>query len=150
MWNNSSSDPVDDLDTELVVQAEWDYPLPPEVARRWARRVLTVHPALLPLYDDAVRSPLAVQELVLQSGALVTGATACLLEKDGLPGPIILQRTVPVQPEDTPETLLRRVTEEAGRLLLPKALAMFCSGRLCIHGRQTKLLPVLDGPNPNE
>lgn len=143
-FHRALKDRLEDLDTELVVLADWPWPLPEPILRRWSGHVLALHPALLPLYGDAVRTPEEIQRLVLESGAQTAGATACLLEPDGLPGPVLLQRPVPVLPGDTPEKLLRRITEEAERLLLPEALAMVCSGRLCVRGRQTFLLPVME------
>ena len=136
-------DKLDDLDTDFVVLSDWDYPLPREILVRWPRSILCLWPSLLPAWGEERLAPMEIQERVLQSGAQLTGATACLLETDGLPGPILLQRSVAIQPGDTPEKLLRRVNEEAGRLILPEAMGMFCSGRLCIHGKQTKLLPPL-------
>lgn len=144
-FHRALRDKLEDMDAELVALADWPWPLPESILRRWAGHVLALHPSLLPQYGDAVRTPEEIQRLVLDGGAQTAGATACLLEPDGLPGPVLLQRPVPVLPGDTPEGLRSRITREAEGYLLPKALAMVCSGRLCIRGKRTCLLPEMKG-----
>ena len=73
---------------------------------------------------------------MLERGVKVTGATAYFADQDGRVGGIILQKAVAVLPGDDPESLRRRVTEEAEWKLLSRAVALYCEGRLSIHGKR--------------
>ena len=115
---------LDDLDIDLVIMAGWRYPLSEDVLRRWERHILCLYPVL--------RRETAEIEL-----------TACLLERTGEPGAELVKRSIPLRAEDTAETLPAHIAEE-GAPLLREAAAMICSGRLCIHGRQAKMLPELE------
>ena len=95
-------------------------------------RIINVHPALLPAFGGKGYYGLHVHEAVLQRGAKVTGATVHFVNEVCDGGPIILQKAVEVRPGDTPETLQRRVMEEAEWQLLPKAVSLFCEGKLQI------------------
>ena len=95
-------------------------------------RIINVHPALLPAFGGKGYYGLHVHEAVLQRGAKVTGATVHFVNEVCDGGPIILQKAVEVKPGDTPETLQRRVMEEAEWQLLPKAVSLFCEGKLQI------------------
>jgi phosphoribosylglycinamide formyltransferase-1 len=70
----------------------------------------------------------------------LTGATVHFVSEDTDAGPIILQKAVPVLPGDTPETLQRRVMEQAEWILLPRAVSLFCEGKLRVEGRQVLIL----------
>ena len=96
-------------------------------------RIINVHPALLPAFGGKGYYGLHVHEAVLQRGAKVTGATVHFVNEVCDGGPIILQKAVEVRPGDTPETLQRRVMEEAEWQLLPKAVSLFCEGKLQIE-----------------
>ena len=95
---------------------------------------MNVHPALLPAFGGKGFYGLHVHEAVLARGCKVTGATVHFANEVCDGGPIILQKAVEVQENDTPETLQRRVMEEAEWQLLPKAVALFCQGRLRVEG----------------
>lgn len=95
-------------------------------------RIINVHPALLPAFGGKGYYGLHVHEAVLQRGAKVTGATVHFVNEVCDGGPIILQKAVEVKPGDTPEVLQRRVMEEAEWQLLPKAVSLFCEGKLQI------------------
>lgn len=97
-------------------------------------RIMNVHPALLPAFGGKGFYGLHVHEAVLRRGCRLTGATVHFANEVCDGGPIILQKAVEVQENDTPETLQRRVMEEAEWQLLPKAVALFCQGRLRVEG----------------
>ncbi len=88
--------------------------------------IVNIHPALIPSFCGLGYYGLRVHEAALARGVKVTGATAHLVtgEVDG--GPILLQKAVEVQPGDTPETLQRRVMEQAEWEILPRAVRMIC------------------------
>lgn len=95
-------------------------------------RVMNVHPALLPAFGGKGFYGLHVHEAVLRRGCKVTGATVHFANEICDGGPIILQKAVEVKEGDTPEILQRRVMEQAEWKLLPKAVALFCQGRLSV------------------
>ena len=96
----------------------------PRVLQSWAGRIVNIHPALIPSFCGMGYYGLRVHEAALRRGVKVTGATAHLVtgEVDG--GPILLQKAVSVLPDDTPETLQKRVMVEAEWQILPQAVEM--------------------------
>lgn len=120
--------------TDLVVLAGFLTIFGPTVVRAFPNRIINVHPALLPSFGGKGYYGLHVHEAVLQSGVKVTGATVHFVNENCDAGPIILQQAVPVQPGDTPQSLQRRVMEQAEWKLLPRAVALFCAGRLTVCG----------------
>lgn len=101
--------------------------------KAFPNRIINVHPALLPAFGGKGYYGLHVHEAVLQRGVKVTGATVHFVNEICDGGPIILQKAVEVKAGDTPETLQRRVMEEAEWQLLPKAVSLFCEGKLELH-----------------
>lgn len=101
--------------------------------KAFPNKIINVHPALLPAFGGKGYYGLHVHEAVLERGVKVTGATVHFVNEVCDGGPIILQKAVAVQPGDTPELLQKRVMEEAEWLLLPKAVSLFCEGRLTVQ-----------------
>ncbi len=108
--------------------------------RAFPNRILNVHPALLPAFGGKGFYGLHVHEAVLARGCKVTGATVHFVNEVCDGGPIILQKAVEVREDDAPETLQRRVMEQAEWVLLPQAVSLFCQGRLRIEGGVVKIL----------
>ena len=108
--------------------------LPENVIRAYDHRILNIHPSLIPSFCGDGFYGLHVHEAALKRGVKVTGATAYFADGDGRVGGIILQKAVEVLPDDDPETLQRRVMEEAEWKLLSQAVTLYCSGRLSVHG----------------
>jgi len=92
----------------------------------YPNRILNVHPALIPAFSGKGYYGLKVHEAALARGVKITGATVHLVNEEADAGPILLQKAVPVQPDDTPETLQRRVMEQAEWVLLPRAVEEIC------------------------
>src|SRR5699024_10348192 len=90
-------------------------------------KILNVHPSLIPSFWGPGYYGLRVHEAALARGVKVTGATVHLVNEECDGGPILLQKAVEVRPDDTPESLQKRVMVEAEWQLLPRALAMVCS-----------------------
>ena len=88
---------------------------------KWPNRILNVHPSLIPAFCGAGYYGLRVHEAALARGVKVTGATVHLVNEIPDGGPIVLQKAVELLPGDTPETLQRRVMEQAEWILLPQA-----------------------------
>ena len=121
---------------ELVVLAGYLSILSESVVSRYADRILNVHPSLIPSFCGKGYYGLKVHEAVLAYGVKVTGATVHFVNEVPDGGAILLQQAVEVWPDDTPETLQRRVMEQAEWKLLPRAVALFCEGRIRFEGRR--------------
>ncbi|MBQ8509611.1 MAG: phosphoribosylglycinamide formyltransferase [Clostridia bacterium] len=100
----------------------------------YANRVINVHPALIPSFCGDGFYGLHVHEAALAKGVKVSGATVHFVNEICDGGPIILQKAVSVEQGDTPETLQRRIMEQAEWQILPEAVELFCADRLEVHG----------------
>lgn len=117
-------------DIGLVVLAGFLSVLGPSVVQAYPRRILNVHPALIPAFCGPGMYGLRPHQAALARGCKVTGATVHFVNEECDGGPILLQKAVDILPGDTPETLQKRVMVEAEWKLLPKAVAMVCSGEI--------------------
>ncbi|MBS4786315.1 MAG: phosphoribosylglycinamide formyltransferase [Clostridiales bacterium] len=115
---------------DLIVLAGFMCILGETFTRAYDRRILNVHPSLIPSFCGEGFYGLHVHEAALAYGVKVTGATVHFVNEVTDGGQIILQRAVDVLPGDTPETLQKRVMEQAEWELLPRAVAMICSGEI--------------------
>ena len=119
-----------DMDVELVILAGYDRALG-VIPYQFKNRVIGSYPALYPAFNDYEGD---ICRAVLERGIKITGATAFFADGDGKVGSIILQKAVEVLPGDDPMSLKRRVAEEAEWKILPEAVALYCGGRLAVHG----------------
>ncbi len=115
---------------EAVVLAGYLSMVGQNVVRAYPDRILNIHPSLIPSFCGAGYYGLRVHEAALKKGVKVTGATVHLVNEEYDDGRIVLQKAVYVEEGDTPETLQRRVMEQAEWEILPKALDLLTSGRL--------------------
>ena len=122
---------------DLVVLAGFMTIISEKVVRHYENRIINVHPALIPSFCGEGFYGLKVHEAALAKGVRVTGATVHFVNEVCDGGPIILQKAVEVLPGDTPETLQRRVMEQAEWKLLPKAVSLFCEGRIEVADGRT-------------
>ncbi len=106
---------------ELIILAGFLSILSEDFTRRWPERILNVHPSLIPSFCGQGYYGLRVHEAALQRGVQYTGATVHFVNEIPDGGRILLQKPVAVEPGDTPETLQRRVMEQAEWILLPRA-----------------------------
>lgn len=116
----------------LVVLAGFLTFVGPRVVERYRNRILNVHPSLIPSFCGPGFYGLRVHEAALRRGVKVTGATVHFVNEVCDGGPIVLQKAVKVLPGDTPQTLQKRVMEQAEWKILPEAVALFCGNRLSI------------------
>lgn len=123
------------LQIDLVVLAGCMIIFTEELVDAYPNAVMNVHPALIPSFCGAGYYGLRVHEEALRYGVKLTGATVHFVSEECDGGPIIAQKAVAIQEGDTPETLQRRVMEEAEWKLLPQAVSLFCQDRLCVDGR---------------
>lgn len=118
------------LQADLVVLAGFLCILGETVIQAYDRRIINVHPSLIPSFCGDGFYGLKVHEEALRYGVKVTGATVHFVNQVTDGGQIILQKAVPVEEGDTPETLQKRVMEQAEWDLLPKAVSLFCEGKI--------------------
>ncbi len=120
---------------DLVVQGGWLclWKIPPQ----YENRVMNIHPALLPCFGGQGMWGHHVHEAVLATGCKVSGCTVHFCTNEYDRGPIIVQRTCPVQDDDTPDTLAARVFEQEC-LAFPEAIKLFAEGRLQVVGNRVK------------
>ena len=118
---------------DLVVYAGFMTILDEQIVKAFPYKMMNVHPALIPSFCGKGFYGLHVHEAVLQSGVKLTGATVHFVTEVCEGGPIILQKAVAVKNGDTPETLQRRVMEQAEWELLPKAVSLFCEDKIKVE-----------------
>ena len=130
LFNEALLKCVDEAAPDLVVLAGFLVVLPPAMITKYQGRIINIHPSLIPSFCGKGYYGLKVHEAALARGVKVTGATVHYVDAGTDTGPIILQKAVEVQPDDTPETLQRRVMEQAEWQILPRAIDMIANGGL--------------------
>ena len=124
-----------ELTIDLVVLAGFMVILTEEMVQAYPNAIVNVHPALIPSFCGAGYYGLHVHEKALEYGVKLSGATVHFVSEECDGGPIILQKAVPVEEGDTPETLQRRIMEQAEWIILPQAVSLFCQDKLSVEGR---------------
>lgn len=122
---------------ELAVQAGWTCMW--HIPDRWYGRVMNIHPALLPKFGGKGYFGHHVHEAVLAAGEAESGCTVHFANNEYDAGPVILQRVIPVQPDDTPDTLAARVFEQEC-IAYPVAIRLYAEGRLRIDGNHVEIV----------
>ena len=117
---------------DLVVLAGFLTIIDEQVYNAFPNKILNVHPALIPSFCGKGFYGLYVHEAALKKGVKVSGATVHVVTPECDAGPIVLQKAVEVKEDDTPETLQRRIMEEAEWKILPKAVQLFCDGKITV------------------
>ena len=118
---------------DLVVLAGYLVAIPPMIVEAYPNRIINIHPSLIPSFCGTGFYGLKVHEGALSRGVKVTGATVHFEDAGTDTGPIILQKAVEVQEEDTPEILQRRVMEEAEWKILPRAIDLIANGKVTVR-----------------
>lgn len=129
---------LDEAAIDLVVLAGYLVILPENFVRHFYGRMINIHPSLIPSHCGAGYYGLKVHESVLARGNKVTGATVHFVDEGTDSGPIILQKAVEVSEDDTPETLQKRVMEQAEWKILPQAIDMIANDKIEIEGNIVK------------
>lgn len=124
---------------DLVVLAGFLCILGSQVVTAYANRIINVHPSLIPSFCGDGCYGLKVHEMALEYGVKVTGATVHFVNEVTDGGAIILQKSVDILEDDTPQSLQKRVMEQAEWVLLPQAVSLFCQERLVIEGRKVHI-----------
>jgi len=129
-----------ELGVELVVTAGFLTILDEGFSDYYANRMINIHPSLVPSFCGKGFYGLHVHEAVLASGVKITGATVQFAVAEADAGPIISQKAVEVMDDDTPETLQRRVMEEAEWKLLPQAVKLFAENKIIVENNKARIL----------
>lgn len=126
-FNQALLNKVDEYQLDLIVLAGFLVTIPAAMIQKYRDKIINIHPSLIPSFCGVGYYGLKVHEAALKRGVKVTGATVHFVDEGTDTGPILLQKAVEVKEGDTPETLQRRVMEEAEWILLPKAIQMIAN-----------------------
>ena len=129
-WENRLIEELDGAGTDLIVLAGFLAILSEKFTKHYENRIINIHPSLIPSFCGAGYYGLKVHEEALKKGVKVTGATVHYVNEGIDSGKIISQKAVCVQDGDTPETLQRRVMEQAEWILLPQAIDDIANNRI--------------------
>ncbi|MBN1776035.1 MAG: phosphoribosylglycinamide formyltransferase [Clostridiales bacterium] len=129
-----------DVKTELVVLAGFLSLLGPSVIRQFSERIINIHPALIPSFCGPGMYGIRPHQAALERGVKVSGATVHFVNEHYDEGPIILQKAIDIMPDDTPETLQKRIMVECEQELLPQAIRLIADRRVQITNNIVTLL----------
>lgn len=128
LFNEALLEGVRKYSPDLIVLAGFLVAIPPQMVKAYPDRIINIHPSLIPSFCGKGFYGLKVHEAALAKGVKVTGATVHYVDEGMDTGRIIFQKPVMVEEGDTPETLQRRVMEQAEWIILPKAIDMIANG----------------------
>lgn len=128
---------LEENDIQLIVLAGFMSILSKKFTKKYENRIINIHPSLIPSFCGEGFYGLHVHEAALKKGVKVTGATVHIVNEIPDGGPIIMQRAVYVEENDTPETLQKRVMEQAEWKILPESVELMCSGKVKIENGRT-------------
>ena len=137
-FNRVFTEKMCELAPDLIVLAGFLVKIPEKMVKQFSNRIVNIHPSLIPAFCGVGYYGLTVHEKALERGVKVTGATVHFVNEGMDEGPIIAQKAVPVEEDDTPEILQRRVMEQAEWILLPQAIDDIANDRLTVVGHQVK------------
>ncbi len=131
-YSKAMADTLKAENADLVVYAGFMTILDEQVCNAFPYKMMNVHPALIPSFCGKGFYGLHVHEAALAKGVKLSGATVHFVTEECDGGPIILQKAVEVKNGDTPETLQKRIMEEAEWKILPKAVQLFCDDKITV------------------
>lgn len=140
LFNEALLEAVQASGADLIVLAGFLVVIPEQMIRAYRNRIINIHPSLIPSFCGTGYYGLKVHEGVLARGVKVTGATVHFVDEGTDTGPILLQKAVEVRQDDTPQSLQRRVMEEAEWKLLPRAIDLIAHDRVRVEGAKTVIL----------
>ncbi len=124
---------VEEASPDLIVLAGFMVKVPTELIKKYENRIINVHPALIPAFCGTGYYGLRVHEAALARGVKITGATVHFVDEGMDTGPIIMQKAVEVHEDDTPETLQKRVMQEAEGVILPWCINLIAAGQVKVE-----------------
>ena len=139
-FNDAVLEVIEESKADLIVLAGCLMYIPPKLIEKYHNRIINIHPSLIPSFCGTGYYGLKVHEGVLSRGVKVTGATVHFVDEGTDTGPIILQKAVEVEQDDTPEILQRRVMEQAEWKILPKAIDLIANGKVKVENGRTHII----------
>lgn len=131
---------LDKFGVELIVLAGFMTVLGKSFTEKYKNRIINIHPALIPSFCGDGFYGLKVHEAALEKGVKVTGATVHFVNEETDAGPIILQKAVYIEDDDTPEILQKRVMEQAEWKIFPEAVKLISEGKIKVEGNKVRRL----------
>ena len=138
-YTRALADSLTEAGVDLVVLAGFLTIVDEQLYDRFPNKILNVHPALIPSFCGKGYYGLHVHEAALEKGVKVSGATVHIVTPECDAGPIVLQKAVEVRDGDTPETLQRRIMEEAEWRILPEAVRLFSDGLVAVENGKVRI-----------
>ena len=135
-YSRALTDTLIENNMDLVVLAGFLTIFDEQVYEAFTNKILNVHPALIPSFCGKGFYGLHVHEAALEKGVRISGATVHIVTPECDAGPIVLQKAVEVKQDDTPETLQRRIMEEAEWKILPAAVRLFCDDQITVENNK--------------
>lgn len=123
-------------EVQLVVLAGFLSLLGEGFVNQYKNAIINIHPSLIPSFCGKGYYGIIPHRKALEYGVKITGATVHFVEPEYDSGPIILQKAVNIFPDDTPESLQKRVLEQAEWVILPEAIRLFSENKLLVNGRK--------------
>lgn len=131
-YSKALTDTLKSHNIDLVVLAGFLTIIDEQVYNAYPNAIINIHPALIPSFCGKGFYGLHVHEAALKKGVKLSGATVHFVTPECDAGPIILQKAVEVKEDDTPESLQKRIMEQAEWKILPKAVKLFCEDKLTV------------------
>ena len=132
-YSKALADTLESAGIDLVVLAGFLTIIDEQLYKRFPNKILNVHPALIPSFSGKGFYGLHVHEAALAKGVKISGATVHIVTPECDAGPIVLQKAVAVHEDDTPESLQKRIMQEAEWKILPEAVRLFCEDRITVR-----------------
>lgn len=130
---------LSDAGIDYILLAGWLFVVPKFFIDTFEDRIINIHPSLIPAFCGMGYYGLRVHEAAISYGVKLSGATVHFVSAEVDGGAILMQRAVEVYPDDTPETLQRRVLAEEHKML-PECMRLLCEGRVQKEGRRVRIL----------
>ena len=124
---------IDSYELDLIVLAGYLVKIPAAMIEKYRNKIINIHPSLIPSFCGVGYYGLHVHKAALKRGVKVTGATVHFVDTGTDTGPIILQKAVKIEPDDTPQSLQRSVMEKAEWKILPKAINLIANGKISVE-----------------
>ena len=123
---------------EYIVLAGWLLVVPASFIAEFENAIINIHPSLIPAFCGMGYYGLRVHKAAIEYGVKLSGATVHFVSADVDGGAIIMQRAVPVEANDTPETLQARILKEEHKML-PECVKLLCEGKVVVEGRHVRI-----------
>lgn len=130
VFNEKMLEKVQEYEPDLIVLAGFLVVIPPEMIQKYRNKIINIHPSLIPSFCGTGYYGLKVHKAALERGVKVVGATVHFVDEGTDTGPILLQKAVEVLKDDTPESLQRRVMEQAEWKILPMAIDLIANRKV--------------------